>query len=61
VGLAAHEVLPLEYNKTICLMKSNLKHVLQIGETSSDPKIKLEARKIANEIAKNMMTRLQVA
>ena len=36
-------------------MKSNLKHVLQIGEASSDPKIKLEARRIANEIAKNIM------
>jgi hypothetical protein len=30
-------------------MKQNLKHVLEIGETASDPKIKLEARRIAND------------
>jgi hypothetical protein len=30
-------------------MKRNLKQTLEIGETASDPKIKLEARRIANE------------
>ena len=29
-------------------MKQNLKHILEIGEAASDPKVKLEARRIAN-------------
>jgi hypothetical protein len=30
-------------------MKQNLKHVLQIGEAATDPKVKLRARAIAND------------
>ena len=30
-------------------MKQNLKHVLQIGEAATDPTVKLEARRIAND------------
>jgi hypothetical protein len=36
-------------------MKQNLKHVLEIGETASDPKIKLEARRIANDCYRYIM------
>ncbi|HEU4823038.1 MAG TPA: hypothetical protein VFS97_06400 [Nitrososphaeraceae archaeon] len=41
--------VPEEYQKCIVGMKQNLKHVLEIGETASDSKIKLEARRIAND------------
>ena len=44
-----HEVIPMEYERSIFGLKGNLKHVLEIAETSSDPRVKLEARKIANE------------
>jgi hypothetical protein len=37
-------VVPEEYQKCMVGMKQNLKHVLEIGEAASDPKIKLEAR-----------------
>ena len=44
-----YEAVPEEYQKCMVGMKQNLKHVLEIGETASDPKIKLEARRIAND------------
>ena len=36
-------------------MKRNLKHVLEIGQAASDPKIKLEARRIANDCYRYIM------
>lgn len=36
-------------------MKRNLKQTLEIAETSSDPKIKLEAMRIANECYNHIM------
>ena len=36
-------------------MKQNLKHVLEIGETASDPRVKLEARRIANDCYRYIM------
>jgi hypothetical protein len=36
-------------------MKRNLKQVLEIAESSSDPKIKLEARRIANDCYRYIM------
>lgn len=36
-------------------MKLNLKDVLEIGDKSADPKIKLEAKKIANETLRYIM------
>jgi hypothetical protein len=36
-------------------MKVNLKRTLEIGESSSDPKIKLEARRIANDCYRIIM------
>ena len=44
-----HEVVPEEYQKCMVGMKQNLKHVLEIGEAATDPKVKLEARRIAND------------
>jgi hypothetical protein len=43
-----HEVVPEEYQKCMVGMKRNLKQTLEIAETTSDLKIKLEARRIAN-------------
>jgi len=50
-----HEVVPEEYQKCMVGMKQNLKHVLEIGEAASDPKIKLEARRIANDCYRYIM------
>lgn len=50
-----HEVVRMEYERCIFGMKGNLKHVLEIAETSSDPKIKLEARRIANDCYRYIM------
>ena len=36
-------------------MKRNLKQTLEIEETASDPRIKLEARRIANDCYKYIM------
>ena len=44
-----HEVVPEENQKCMVGMKQNLKHVLEIGQAATDPKIKLEARRIAND------------
>jgi hypothetical protein len=50
-----HEVLPEEYQKCMVGMKRNLKHVLEIGDAASDPKIKLESRRIANDYYRYIM------
>jgi hypothetical protein len=44
-----HEIVPEEYQKGMTGLRQNLKHVLEIAETSEDPKIKLEARRIVND------------
>jgi hypothetical protein len=36
-------------------MKQNLKHILQIGEQATDPKVKVQARAIANDCYKFIM------
>src|ERR671924_939775 len=50
-----HEVVPEEYQKCMVGMKQNLKHVLEIGEAATDPKVKLQARAIANDCYKFIM------
>ncbi len=50
-----HEVVPEEYQQCMVGMKHNLKHVLEIGEQATDPKIKLESRRIANDCYKYIM------
>jgi IS30 family transposase len=47
-----HEVVPEEYQKCMIGMKRNLKQTLEIAETVSDPKVKLQARAIANDCYK---------
>src|SRR5919108_5058304 len=44
-----HEVVPEEYQNCMVGMKQNLKHVLEIGDKAADPKMKLQARAIAND------------
>jgi hypothetical protein len=50
-----HEVVPENYQKCLWGMKRNLKQTLEIAETASDPRIKLEARRIANDCYKYIM------
>jgi DNA-binding transcriptional regulator LsrR (DeoR family) len=50
-----HETVPEEYQKGMVGLRQNLKHVLEIAETASDPRIKLQARAIANESYKIIM------
>ena len=50
-----HEIVPEEYQKGMVGLRQNLKHILEIAETSSDPRVKLEARRIANECYRYIM------
>jgi transposase len=50
-----HETVPEEYQKCMVGMKRNLKQTLEIAETASDPKTKLQARAIANDCYKYIM------
>jgi hypothetical protein len=50
-----HEVVPDEYQKCMVGMKRNLKETLAIAETATDPKVKLQARAIANDCYKFIM------
>jgi hypothetical protein len=50
-----HAVVPEEYQKCMVGMKRNLKHVLEIGQAATDPKVKLEARRIANDCYRCIM------
>jgi IS30 family transposase len=47
-----HEVVPEEYQKCMVGMKRNLKQTLEIRDTASDPKTKLQAAAIANDCYK---------
>jgi len=47
-----HEVVPEEYQKCMVGMKRNLKQTLEIRDTASDPKVKLQAAAIANDCYK---------
>src|ERR671924_1395166 len=50
-----HEVVPDEYQKCMVGMKRNLKETLAIADTATDPKVKLQARAIANDCYKFIM------
>src|SRR5215213_10710532 len=50
-----HETVPEEYQRCMIGMKRNLKQTLEIAETASDPKTKLQARAIANDCYKYIM------
>ena len=47
-----HEVVPMEYQKCMTGMKSNLKETLEIANSVTDPRVKLQARAIANDCYK---------
>jgi DNA-binding transcriptional regulator LsrR (DeoR family) len=50
-----HEVVPEEYQKCMVGMKRNLKQTLEIAETTADPRVKLQARAIANDCHRYIM------
>jgi DNA-binding transcriptional regulator LsrR (DeoR family) len=50
-----HDRIPEEYQNCMAGMKRNLKQTLEIAETTSDPKTKLQARAIANDCYKYIM------
>src|SRR5829696_5233158 len=50
-----HETVPEEYQKCMVGLKRNLKQTLEIAETVSDHKTKLQARAIANDCYKYIM------
>jgi predicted transcriptional regulator len=50
-----HETVPEEYQKGMVGLRQNLKNVLEIAENSPDPRIKLEARRIANDCYRYIM------
>ena len=50
--LHIHEVVPEEYQKCMVGMKSILKKTLQIAETVTDPRVKLQAHAVANDCYK---------
>ncbi len=50
-----HEVVPKEYQKCMVGMKRNLKQTLELAETVSDPKTKLQARAISNDCYRYIM------
>jgi hypothetical protein len=47
-----HEVVPMEYQKCMVGMKSNLKETLEIANTVTDPRVKLQARAIVSDCYK---------
>ena len=47
-----HEVVPEEYQKCMTGMKSILKETLQIANSVTDPRVKLQARAIVNDCYK---------
>jgi hypothetical protein len=50
-----HEVIPMELERCMVGIKGNLKHVLEIAESVSDPRTKLQGRAIATDIYKYIM------
>jgi hypothetical protein len=50
-----HERVPEEYQNCMTGMKINLKQTLEIAETTSDPRTKLQARAVANDCYKYIM------
>ena len=50
-----HETIPEEYQRCMVGMKRNLKQILEIGDAATDPRIKLEARRTANDCYKYIM------
>jgi predicted transcriptional regulator len=47
-----HEVVPIEYRKCMVGMKNNLKETLEIANSVTDPRVKLQARAIVSDCYK---------
>jgi hypothetical protein len=47
-----HEVVPEEYQKCMAGMRSNLKETLEIANSVTDPRVKLQARAIVSDCYK---------
>jgi hypothetical protein len=47
-----HEVVPEEYQKCMADMRSNLKETLEIANSVTDPRVKLQARAILSDCYK---------
>jgi hypothetical protein len=50
-----HKIVPEEYQKCMIGMKRNLKQNMEIAETATDPKTKLQSRAIATDIYRYIM------
>jgi transposase len=50
-----HDRIPEEYQNCMIGMKTNLKQILEIAQTTSDPKTKLQARAVAVDCYKYIM------
>jgi len=50
-----HDVIPMELERCMFGIKGNLKHVLEIADSVTDPRTKLQARAIATDIYKYIM------
>jgi hypothetical protein len=50
-----HDKIPKEYQNCMTGMKRNLKQTLEIAESASDPRVKLQARAIAVDCYKYIM------
>jgi hypothetical protein len=50
-----HDVIPYEYEKALRGMKANLKCILEIADTATDPRTKLHARAIINDCYDKIM------
>jgi len=50
-----HDRIPEEYQSCMIGMKTNLKEILEIAQSTSDPKTKLQARAIAVDCYKYIM------
>jgi hypothetical protein len=50
-----HEVVPEEYQRCMMGIKQNLRQTLEIADSAADPKVKLQARSIANDCYHSIM------
>jgi hypothetical protein len=50
-----HETIPGEYQKAMVGMKRNLRRVLEIADSTTDSRLKLQASSIANECYRDIM------
>jgi hypothetical protein len=49
------EVVPEEHQRCMTGIKQNLRHTLEIADSAADPRVKLQARSIANDCYHSIM------